>query len=216
MARKPIIRSNEHFYHLAARSNNKEFFELPLETVWNIMTSNLGLLQKEFDLKIPAFVLMNNHFHLLMLTPKEDIDRVMYFFMKRTTLAMQKHCGRINKIFGGRYKGCLIDNQFYLLNAYKYIYQNPLKEGLVGRAEEYRFSTLNPNVIQFLPFKKDEIVPLSLQSSCGLLESRWINETFSVEEASSIKHGLSRSQFALKRSRNTNKQISPKNNIPLT
>lgn len=216
MARKPIIRSNEHYYHLSARSNNKDFFELPLDLVWNIMTSNLARLQQEFDLKLPAFVLMNNHFHLILLTPKEDIDRVMYFFMKRTTLAMQKHSGRINKIFGGRYKGCLIDNQFYLLNAYKYIYRNPVKGRIVEKAENYSFSTLNPDTIKFLPFKKEEIVPLSLQSYSGLLECRWINESFSTQEDESIKYGLSRTEFRLKRERNTNKKISPKNNIVLT
>ncbi len=65
------------------------------------MLKELRLLQKEYDLKISAFVLMDNHFHLLALTPKESIDRVMYFFMKNVTKKMQKRTGRINKIFGG-------------------------------------------------------------------------------------------------------------------
>lgn len=173
------------------------------------MTSNLGKLQKEFDLKISAFVLMNNHFHLLMLTPNEDIDRIMYFFMKRTTLGMQKHAGRINKIFGGRYKGCLIENHFYLLNAYKYILRNPIASGVTEFAQDYCFSTLNPETTQSLPFKTEEIVPLSIQSHNRTLEWRWINESFSVEETKSIKSGLSRSEFSFQKNRMTRKEIHP-------
>jgi len=211
MPRKPIIRSNKHYYHLHARSNNKEFFELPLSIVWNIMTGKLGKLQKDFDLKISAFVLMNNHFHLLLISPNEDIDKVMFFFMKDTTKAMQKHSLRINKIYGGRYRGCLIDNQRYLLSAYKYIYQNPLRAGLSKRAEEYEFSTLNLATLKYLPLKIEEVVPLTLQSSNKVLECRWINETFSANEIKSIKTGLSRTQFKFEKDKNKNQEIRPNN-----
>lgn len=175
------------------------------------MTSKLGNLQKEFELKISAFVLMNNHFHLLMLSPKEDIDRVMFFFMKDTTKTMQKHSLRINKIYGGRYKGCLVENQRYLLTAYKYIYQNPIRAGLSIRAEEYKFSSLNEETLKYLPFKVEEIVPLSLQSKNKVLESRWINDTFSSNEIKSIKTGLSRTQFRFEKDKNKNQEIRPSN-----
>ncbi len=62
---------------------------------------------------------MNNHFHLLVLTPHEDIDRIMYFFMKEVAIDIQKCTGRINKIFGGRYKGSMINSYSYLVNVYK-------------------------------------------------------------------------------------------------
>lgn len=110
MLRKPIQRSNFNYYHLTARSNNKEFFYLPILNVWDIMTRKLAELQRLYGIKIAAFVLMNNHFHLLMLTPKEDIDRIMFYFMKDVTLEIQKCTGRINRIFGGRYKGTIIDS----------------------------------------------------------------------------------------------------------
>lgn len=174
------------------------------------MTGKLGKLQKEFDLKICAFVLMNNHFHLLMLTPNQDIDRVMYFFMKTTTLAMQRHTGRINKIFGGRYKGCLIDNQFYLLNAFKYVLRNPVRAGLTEFAQDYAFSTLNPDASQEVPFKIEEILPVSIQSHYKILVWRWINEAFSSEETLSIKSGLAKSQFSFQKDRITRKEIYPK------
>jgi REP element-mobilizing transposase RayT len=54
------------------------------------MNFRLESLQKEHGIRIATFVLMNNHFHLLVLTLNLDIDRLMYFFMKGVTLEIQK------------------------------------------------------------------------------------------------------------------------------
>lgn len=207
MPRKSIIRSNEHYYHLVGRSNNKEYFDLPLENVWEILTGQLAKLQKQFDLKIAAFVLMSNHFHLLMLTPTEDIDWVMFYFMKDTTKIINKHSGRINRVYGSRYRGCLIDNYHYLLSAYKYIYQNPIRAGLSDRAQDYKFSTLNTSI--HFPFNIEEIVPLTLQSRNKEIESRWINETFTPDEGSSIRSGLAKPKFKYKKHRTRKIEIRP-------
>lgn len=99
----------------------KSFFN----EVWEIMTDRLAKLQRNHQIQIAAFVLMSNYFHLLILTPKEDINRIMYFFMKEVTLDIQRITGRINKIFSGCYKGSMISTYSYLVNVYKYIYINP-------------------------------------------------------------------------------------------
>lgn len=70
MPRKAIVRSDSNYYHITARSNNREYFYLPIDEVWSIMVTELRTLQREHSLRIPAFVLMNNHFHLLVLSPK--------------------------------------------------------------------------------------------------------------------------------------------------
>lgn len=187
MPRKPIIRSNEHFYHLTGRSNNKEDFYLPTKAVWRIMTFEIRKLQIEHDLKIGAFVLMDNHYHLLLLSPNVAIDRIMYFFMKRVTLKIQKETGRINKIFGGRYKGCLIVGEQYLFNVYKYIYRNPVRAGICEKVEEYPFSTFNRPQLElenlFFSTRKTEV------------ELRWLNREFSHENSQSIRHALKRVSF---------------------
>lgn len=205
MPRKPIQRSNEHYYHLTARSNNKETFFLPIDVVWNIMLYQLGLLQKEYKLKIVALVLMNNHFHLLMMTPEEDIDRIMYFFMKNMTLKIQKASGRINKVFGGRYKGCLIDNHAYLLNAYKYIYRNPVAAGVCELVEDYPFSSL-----YFQRWKISAPVQFEeIMTSYNTCEYSWLNLGYASDEAGSIKNALRKSVFSYSRDRATGKTIAP-------
>jgi putative transposase len=217
MPRKATERSKTNFYHITARSNNKEFFYLPILNVWDIMTKKLSSLQSRYDIKIAAFVLMNNHFHLLLLTPNEDIDRVMYFFMKEVTLEIQKGAGRINKIFGGRYKGSMIDSYDYLLNVYKYIYRNPIEVGLCDRAEQYLYSTLfyQHQASVRSPFHLESIIPESTFNSYEDLDKlKWINQRFAKHEADSISCGLRKTIFAYGKNRNTGRPIEPAINHP--
>jgi len=206
MPRKPVQRSRTDFYHVTARSNNRDYFYLPVDIVWDIMTRKLAKLQNEQGIFISAFVVMNNHFHLLMLTPKADIDRVMYFFMKEVTLEIQRTTGRINKIFGGRYKASLVKNGDYLLNVYKYIYRNPVVVGLVERAENYPYSTLlqHHKDSASSPIKLEPIIALHAYD-----ELRWINQSFSKDESLSISHGLKKTLFAFRKNNSTGKEIVP-------
>ena len=210
MVRRPIERSNQNYYHVMARSNNREFFYLPQSETWKIFSLKLAQLQDRFQIKISAFVLMSNHFHLLLLTPSLGIDKIMYFLMKDITLEIQKHTGRINKIFGGRYKGSLIKHDTYLTNVYKYIYLNPVKSGLVSRAELYPFSTLyyKTNRQAELPYSVENIFPI--HPFCeNLDELKWINLRFDEAEYASIKTGLRKSEFAYAKDNSTGKKIIP-------
>lgn len=212
MPRKPVERSNVNFYHVTARSNNRESFFLPILNTWDIMTKKLAELQSKHGIKIAAFVLMNNHFHLLLLTPKEDIDRIMYFFMKEITIEIQKCTGRINKIFGGRYKGSMIDSYGYLVNVYKYIYRNPVEVGISERAERYPYSTLFSQNQEYarVPFKVDKIFPPhAFDAYEELDELKWINQKFDKHEADSISCGLQKTLFRYESDRATGKPIEP-------
>jgi putative transposase len=136
---------------------------------------------------VAGFVLMDNHYHLLVLSPHENIDRIMYFFMKRLSFQIRKESGRINRIFGARYKGCLIKDETYLFNVYKYIYRNPVKAGLCDRIEEYPYSSWKESFVQietlFFPVKK------------SLGELRWLNCDFEKSQSEGIQRSLKRTVF---------------------
>ncbi|MFL5783104.1 MAG: transposase [Bacteriovoracaceae bacterium] len=124
-----------------------------------------------------------------MMTPHEDVDRIMYFFMKKITVSIQKYTGRINRVFGGRYKGCLIQDENYLFNVYKYIYRNPVRAGLCQRIEDYRYSS----------WKKDsfEIENLFFSQKWSSGELKWLNEDFEKELSNKIKFSLHKTVFDL-------------------
>ena len=218
MPRKAIERSRDNYYHITARSNNREYFFLSMDEVWEVMSTRLESLQKEHGIRIAAFVLMSNHFHMLVLTPNLDIDRLMYFFMKGVTLDIQKRSRRINKIFGGRYKGSLIDSYDYLMNVYKYIYRNPVEAKMVMRAEAYPYSSLHfkNKIDSRMSFQLERVLShFSVDRHVDSIELEWINQSFSQSEAKSIKTGLQKTIFSYEKDRTTGKPIVPMSYQPL-
>ncbi len=189
MPRKPLIRTREHYYHITARSNNKEDFYLPKDRLWLQFLFLLRSLQIEYDLKIGAFVLMDNHFHLLMMSPQEDIDRVMYFLMKKLSLFIRRDSKRVNRVFGGRYKGFLIMEETYLFNVYKYIYRHPVKAGLCARVEDYAYSSWHQSKVEtkllFFPEKRTSA------------ELSWLNCDFEKSQSEGLKRSLKKSIFQI-------------------
>lgn len=141
MPRKLLIRSDLHAYHVYSRSNNREQFYLPLPELWPLFLRQLERTKKKFPFEIYNFVLMNNHYHLLLRTPNRDLDKIMHDFNHKLSLEILRTSGRINKVFGGRYKWSLINSQIHLLTVFRYIYQNPLRKKLVDRVEDYPFSS---------------------------------------------------------------------------
>lgn len=132
--------------------------------------------------------------------------------MKDVTLNIQKCSGRINKIFGGRYKGSMITNYSYLVNVYKYIYRNPVEVGLKERAELYPYSTLfyksQPSVR--CPFRLESVLLSHVFDTYdGLDELAWINQRYEKFEANSISCGLQKTVFAYEKDKTTNRPICP-------
>jgi putative transposase len=191
MPRPMLIKCDRHPYHVTARCNNKEFFALPMSEVWNIMLAQLSKANKEHKLAIHAFVLMGNHFHLLCQTPDANLDMAMHTIMRSTSMIISSRAKSVNHLWGGRYKWSLIDNQAYYYQVYRYIFQNPLRAGLVERVERYPYSTLKASV----PFPLHSHIPMSFGGEEG--EFIWLNERFEQTDQDLIRSGLRRSQFDL-------------------
>lgn len=189
MPRKKLIRSRNLPYHITARSNNKEWFQLPLSEVWKLSQESLDEAVSKHPVELISFVLMSNHYHMLIVTPGGNLDAFIYEFNKRLALKIKARSGQINRIFGGRYKWCLIESQKYLINCYRYIYQNPVRAGLVQHCEDYEFSTL-----QRILGKSSFTVPLhdryGFKDEYGL---RWINESVKIEDLEELRKKLYRS-----------------------
>lgn len=189
MSRPTLIRSEQHPYHVTARCNNKDFFPIPIEEVWEIMIHELAYVEKKFFLQTHAFVLMGNHFHLLCHTPKANLDLAMHSFQRNVAIKVLRLSDKKNHLWGGRYRWSLITNQSYYYQAYRYIFQNPLRANLVNRVEDYAYSTLTA------------IVPFALHDNLGLrmgsLETlyTWLNQSLDMEDQRLIQLGLRKNQF---------------------
>jgi REP element-mobilizing transposase RayT len=205
MPKKKFIRSSEFPYHVSARSNNREWFGLDPERLWSIFSSYLYLTQKLFNLEIHAFVMMSNHFHLIVKTPNANLDVAMRYFMRETSRAIGHDLGRINHVYGGPYHSSLIGDYNYYLRAYKYVLRNPVAANMCKKVEEYSFSTLH-GLLGF----KHLLIPV-----CGNDELfyntenflDWLNLTYEESENEVIRKALKRREFKPYASQKTRKRL---------
>ncbi len=210
MGRKLLIRSNHYPYHVTARANNRELFTLPLDQMWEIFGKELLLIHILYQIEIHAFVLMPNHFHLLMSVPEYDLGKVMNVLMSSVSRTVNRISNRSGHIFGGPYNWTLIDNAQYYVNALRYVYQNPRRANICKLVEDYRYSTLRGLLgSEHLPFPLYQTRTMAehlLPAIEGQPFLEWLNRPIPPPAASLIQSGLRHKVFELIRDRNTRKK----------
>ena len=162
------------------------------EQVWELCQKCLREANDKHRVEIISFVLMSNHYHLIIRTPEANLDLFMYEFNKRLACNLKDSTDNINHLLGGRYKWCLIQAQNYFGNCYRYVYQNPRRALVVERCENYEYSTLF-----YLVYNKQFRVPLFDQMEPkDQLVLNWLNAQIDEDEFSLIKKGLRKSEFS--------------------
>jgi putative transposase len=104
----------------------------------------IDLLQETADmwnLRIAAYCLMENHYHLLIQTPDANLSRCMRHIDGVYTQRFNLRYDCDGQLFRGRYKSILIEIDHYLLQLVRYIHRNPLKAGLVDHIDNYPWSS---------------------------------------------------------------------------
>lgn len=94
-----------------------------------------------FALKVSAYCLMPNHYHLLVQTPDANLDRCMRHINGVYTQRFNNAHGFDGNLFKGRYKSILVSQDSYLLQLVRYIHLNPVRAGIVESVEEYEWSS---------------------------------------------------------------------------
>ena len=203
MPRKNLIRTSEFPYHVTIRTNNKEWFNLPLKEVWQMCLLGISETVKRHEAKIQAFVLMNNHYHLLIWTPKSNLDKFMQMFNSRLSKEIRKSTGNINRIFGDRYHWCLIKDEKYHQSVLRYIYQNPLRAGISKRCESYEFSTLKYFINEIdLGFKL-----CVRHEGSNKYFLRWLNQELDTKSSKKLTTAISKPIFKISVERSSRRKF---------
>lgn len=101
----------------------------------------LGQAVSRFGWSLTAWVLMTNHFHLVIQTPQANLSRGMHWLNSTYAGWFNHRHGRCGHLFQGRFKAFLIEKERYLREVLRYVALNPVRAGLVARPEEYRWSS---------------------------------------------------------------------------
>ena len=98
---------------------------------------------REYRLALHAYVLMDNHVHLLMTPADEDgVGRALQALGRRYVSAFNRRHGRRGSLWEGRFKACLIDTEAYFLATQRHVELNPIRAGLASDLLGYRWSSL--------------------------------------------------------------------------
>jgi putative transposase len=85
-----------------------------------------------------AWVLMDNHVHMLLRTARLPISILMRRLLTSYAQQFNRRHRRHGVLFQNRYKYILCENQPYLLELVRYIHLNPLRAGVVHDMEALR------------------------------------------------------------------------------
>lgn len=94
-----------------------------------------------WDVRISAFCLMENHYHILAQTPLGNLSRFMRHLNGIYTQRYNRLHGFDGQLFRGRFKSILVEEDAYLLQLVRYIHRNPLRAGVVEKLDEYEWSS---------------------------------------------------------------------------
>ena len=141
MARLPRLTLPGHPHHIIQRGNNRQaIFATAADR--QMMLDLLDENARKYSVAIHAYVLMDNHFHLLA-TPQsvDGLPQMMQAVGRRYVRYFNDSQQRSGTLWEGRYKSTLIQTERFLLACMAYIDLNPVRAGMVAQARDYPWSS---------------------------------------------------------------------------
>ncbi len=128
------------YYHLMSRGNDGKEIYLD-DDDRRLFLETLSEMSERFEVDIFAYVLMSNHYHLLVQTRRANLKKAMHWLGTTYTRRFNNRHGKSGHLFQGRYKSILVQDDAYIMQLSFYIHRNPLRAGIVGRLSDYTWSS---------------------------------------------------------------------------
>ena len=126
MARPLRILYPNAFYHITCRGNDRRVIFRDDQDRTRFVERLRGALEI-FSVRVHAYVLMSNHFHLIVETPKANLSEFMRQFNISYTVYYNRRHRRIGHLYQGRFKAIVVDKDSYLLELSRYVHLNPIR-----------------------------------------------------------------------------------------
>jgi putative transposase len=96
--------------------------------------------------RLYAYVLLDNHYHLLLETPEPNLSAGMRQVNGRYGQGFNRRHDRVGHVFQGRFGGIRVEKEAHLLELSRYVVLNPVRAGVVATAADYRWSSFRATV----------------------------------------------------------------------
>ncbi|MDO9201040.1 MAG: transposase [Hydrogenophaga sp.] len=141
MARLPRLTVPGYPHHVIQRGNNRQpivLSDADRETLQGLVADTA----LKHRVALHAYVLMDNHFHLLLTPETEDgVPQMMQAVGRRYVRYFNDLHHRSGTLWEGRYKSTLIQSESYLLACMTYMDLNPVRAGMVAQASDFVWSS---------------------------------------------------------------------------
>jgi putative transposase len=127
-------------YHITQRGTNRQpvFLSIADRKLY------VRLVRENLDsagVRILAYCLMTNHVHLVAVPEREDSLATLFARVHgKFAQAVNIRLGRCGHLWQSRYHSCPMEGS-HLWKGIRYVEENPCRAGMVGRPEEYRWSS---------------------------------------------------------------------------
>lgn len=141
MARLPRLTVAGYAHHVIQRGNNRQDI-VRSDADREFLLELLGENARKHRVAFNAYVLMDNHFHLL-LTPEtaEGVPLMMQAVGRRYVRYFNDRYQRTGTLWEGRYKSTLVQTERYLLACMVYLDLNPVRAGMVVDPKNHPWSS---------------------------------------------------------------------------
>jgi REP element-mobilizing transposase RayT len=125
------------WYHVTARGNERRrIFRDDVDRAH--FCALLGELVERFGLRLHAFVLMDNHYHLLLELTEANLSRAGQWLNLSYGVWFNRRHGRAGHLFQGRFQSVAVDPLGWGLELSRYVHLNPVRVGRLGLGKRDR------------------------------------------------------------------------------
>jgi len=145
MPRAARALADNEVYHVLNRGNGRaDVFHKPED--FAAFVRLIAEAKERYPVKVIAYCLMTNHFHLLVKPAKgEDLSKWMQWLMTTHVRRYHRHHGTSGHLWQGRFKSFNVQQDDYLLTAMRYVEGNPVRAGMVPSARDWPWSSHREN-----------------------------------------------------------------------
>ena len=193
MARVPRNATGGIVYHVLNRANGRmQIFRTDRD--YQAFVDLLQEAKKKYPMRILAYCLMPNHWHLL-LYPESDDDLPRFMRWLGLTHTQRWHAAHkttgYGHVYQGRYKSFPVQTDEHFLQVARYIERNPLRAKLVMQAQDWQWSSL---WLRKKGSKRYRDILSSWPVPATSTYTTWVNQPQPKEEVEVIRYAIKRSR----------------------
>lgn len=146
MARPIRIEFEGAVYHVTSRGNERRkiFYS---KKDYEKFKEYVGEAKEKYRFILHGYVLMTNHYHLLIETPEKNLSKIMHHINSSYTTYTNVKRKRSGHLFQGRFKAIVVDKDSYLLELSRYLHLNPVRAKIAERPEDYPYSSYKTYIL---------------------------------------------------------------------